>query len=192
MAIGTFLRVVDTVSSLATVARRIRRAPPAGVAGPAQGGQLEARLAAVVVGALKEAFDRDSTRLDLERARLDTDRRRAEEALRQQLARQVAEHETGRTRSLMMMAAVVWIGSLAVLVFSNRLFDPGAQVVLAIGWTLLLTATACALAGQNRMRGWLAEGPATPNPPLSGAATAAPWLVLAGAALTGASLILAL
>ena len=51
-------------------------------------GHLEARLTGVMVSALKEAFDRDAARLDLERAALDDQRRRAEEALRLELVRQ--------------------------------------------------------------------------------------------------------
>ena len=40
-------------------------------------GALEARLAGVVVAALKEAFDRDSRRLELERDQLAAERLRA-------------------------------------------------------------------------------------------------------------------
>ena len=51
-------------------------------------GGLEARLAGVVVAALKEAFDRDSKRLELEREQLETERQRAERALEARAARQ--------------------------------------------------------------------------------------------------------
>ena len=39
------------------------------------GGPLEARLAGVVVAALKEVFDRDSVRLEMERSQIDAERR---------------------------------------------------------------------------------------------------------------------
>jgi len=46
------------------------------------GGVVEARLAGVVVAALKEAFDRDTRRLELERDQAAAERERAERALR--------------------------------------------------------------------------------------------------------------
>src|SRR2546430_13789583 len=61
-------------------------------------GQIEARLTNVVVAALKEAFDRDHARLELERAQIEEQRRRAEEALRLELRRQVLDRELGRLR----------------------------------------------------------------------------------------------
>ena len=57
---------------------------------PRRPGGLEARLAGVVVAALKEAFDRDTQRLELEREQLDAERQRAERALRLELRRQAA------------------------------------------------------------------------------------------------------
>src|SRR5215471_1910164 len=58
-------------------------------------GGLETRLAGVVVAALREAFDRDARRLDLEREQLDAERQRAERALKLELLRQAAEREIG-------------------------------------------------------------------------------------------------
>ena len=69
MGIGQWMRVLDTVGGLvqmsggSAVRSRGRAAPGGG--GPL--GQLETRLAGVVVAALKEAFDRDRARMDLER-----------------------------------------------------------------------------------------------------------------------------
>src|SRR6267143_2432692 len=59
-------------------------------------GALEARLAGVVVAALKEAFERDTRRLELERAQLDAERERAERALRLELRRQAADRAIGQ------------------------------------------------------------------------------------------------
>src|ERR1051325_11819776 len=61
-------------------------------------GQLETRLTNVVVAALKEAFDRDHARLELERAQIEEQRRRAEEALRLELRRQTIDRALGRLR----------------------------------------------------------------------------------------------
>jgi hypothetical protein len=69
MGIAQWAGVLDTVGGLVQIARRFRQgtsetlsnaSPFPGAAGGL--GQIEARLAGVVVAALKEAFDRDSAR----------------------------------------------------------------------------------------------------------------------------------
>src|SRR5207247_1127443 len=80
---------------------------PGGPGGP---GGLEARLAGVVVAALKEAFDRDTRRLELERAELEAERERADRALRLELRRQAGD------RALWLLVAGLAFGCLAVLV----------------------------------------------------------------------------
>ena len=87
-------------------------------AGAQAPGGLEARLASVVVAALKEAFDRDSRRLELEREQLAAERSRAERAMRLELRRQAADHEIGRLRLLGGVAFTSWLATLA---FSARL-----------------------------------------------------------------------
>ena len=66
------MRVFETVTSLVQMSGRFRQ-PDAGMPPPGGGplGQLETRLAGVVVAALKEAFDRDRARMDLERTQMD-------------------------------------------------------------------------------------------------------------------------
>ena len=81
-------------------------------------GQLETRLAGVVVAALQEAFDRDSRRLELEREQLEAERRRAERLLQLELLRQAGDREVGRLRLLAGVAAGSWLGTLF---FSARL-----------------------------------------------------------------------
>src|SRR5215212_9616727 len=63
-------------------------------------GQIETRLTNVVVAALKEAFDRDHARLELERVQMEEARRHAEEALRAELRRQTIDREVARLRLL--------------------------------------------------------------------------------------------
>src|SRR5579864_1764622 len=75
-------------------------------------GQLETHLAGVVVAALKEAFDRDSRRLELEREQLEAERRRAERALQLEVLRQAGDREVARLRLLAGVAAGGWLGSL--------------------------------------------------------------------------------
>src|SRR5256886_9399092 len=96
-------------------------------------GQLETRLAGVVVAALKEAFDRDSRRLELEREQLEAERRRAERLLQLELLRQAGDREVGRLRLLAGVAAGSWLGTLF---FSARLTGGslGARIALGVGW----------------------------------------------------------
>ena len=68
------MQVLDTVSNLAQLSTRFRRTGPEGERRPGMLGQLETRLTGVVVAALKEAFDRDRVRMDLERAQFEAER----------------------------------------------------------------------------------------------------------------------
>src|SRR3954469_3175913 len=101
MGMAQWMRGPDTVSGLAPLSGRFRR-PAEGQGGlPSPGGPLgglETRLAGVLVAALKEAFDRDSTRLELERSQIEAERQRAEEALRAELRRQAGERALGQLR----------------------------------------------------------------------------------------------
>ena len=66
MGIAEWMRVIDTVGGLAQMTGKLRpRANPEAGLAPAgePAGGLEARLAGVVVAALKEAFDRDRARI---------------------------------------------------------------------------------------------------------------------------------
>src|SRR5262249_22165864 len=93
-----WLRILDAVIGVPDLARsgRIRtlaeekRRLEAGGRVP---GPLETRLAGVVVAALKEAFDRDTHRLQLEREQAAAERERTERLLRLELQRQAADRE---------------------------------------------------------------------------------------------------
>src|SRR5437868_13412171 len=76
------------------------------------GGIVEARLASVVVAALKEAFDRDTRRLELEREQANAERERSDRALKLELRRQAGDREIGRLRLLAGVAVVAWLGPL--------------------------------------------------------------------------------
>src|SRR6266581_6674426 len=116
-------------------------------AAPGALGGLETRLAGVVVAALKEAFDRDTRRLDLEREQLDAERRRAERALTLELLRQAGDREIGRLRLVAGIAVATWIGSLF---FVGRLASAavGARFTFGLGWMLLLGAIAASFSAQ--------------------------------------------
>ena len=117
-----WLQVLDAVIGVTDLARsrKIRKMsqesgePPQQLeaGGRAGLGGLEARLAGVVVAALKEAFERDTHRLELEREQLEAERLRAERALALELRRQASDREIGRLRLLAGVAVASWIGTL--------------------------------------------------------------------------------
>jgi hypothetical protein len=197
---GNLFKAFDALVALGSAVSRLRgreetpvREEPTGLTyippGSGLAGQLEARLTNVVVAALKEAFDRDHARLELERAQIEDQRRRAEEAMRLELRRQAAERELGRLRLLAGTALVGWIAS--VLVLGVRLEEASslARVVLGAGWLLLLGALASAFSAQARVNAYVPE----PNTVVDGgpAAAAALWLLVGGLALTAISLLIA-
>src|SRR5438034_10739902 len=113
-----WLRLFDMLIGVSDFARGGRGRPAADhesqqlAPGSRALGHLETRLAGVVVAALKEAFDRDSRRLELEREEIETERARAERTLRLELLRQAGEREIGRLRLIAASAVVSWLGTL--------------------------------------------------------------------------------
>jgi hypothetical protein len=194
-----WLQLIDAALGVANFARGRKPAAPAdeslrqldAAAPPAAG--LEARLAGVVVAALKEAFDRDSRRLDLERQQLAAERERAERALQLELQRQAADREIGRLRLLAGIALVSWIGSLFV---SVRLVGGGiaARLSLGGGWLFLLGAVAASFVAQSRTAAAveaLASGDHRFGSIQSGAIGAlALWLTICGLMLVGFAALL--
>lgn len=193
MGIANWMRVLDTVSGLARMGGKLRSLSVDSEISPSTGGAgtLETRLAGVVVAALKEAFDRDRARLDLERAQLESERRRAEEALAAELRRQAAERALGQLRLLAIMAIGTWMLSAALAVWLPGMRAGLPRALLGTGWALAFGALGCTFAGSHRIAVWTAS-PANSTPPAGGAATAAPWLLLLALASTAASLLAAL
>ncbi|MGE3959009.1 MAG: hypothetical protein AB7H96_20010 [Vicinamibacterales bacterium] len=193
-----WLRLIDAALGVTDVVRRVRaRNAPADenrqlVAGASVLGGIEARLAGVVVAALKEAFDRDHQRLELEREQIEAERRRAERALKLELLRLAGEREIARMRLVAGAAVVGWVGTLLL---ARTLADSGTgRFMLGLGWVLLLAALACGFAEQSRLGRAIAvaddrlsvESATAPG----AAGVAAPWLVAAGfAAITIAALV---
>jgi hypothetical protein len=154
-------------------------------------GALEARLAGVMVAALKEVFDRDTKRLELEREQVAIERERAERALRLELRRQAGDREIGRLRLLAAVAIVSWLGTLF---FAARLIGGpvGARAALGVGWALLLGAVAASFTAQSRVAAAL-EAPSQDDRALSFGAggTIAVWLIVVGLAAVGAAVLIA-
>jgi hypothetical protein len=192
--------MIDAALNLTDLVRSRRPRPPEGeftsqeLAAGAAGG-LEARLAGVVVAALKEAFDRDTRRLQLEREQLEAERRRAERALQLELLRQAADREIGRLRLIAGAALASWIGTLF---FSARLMGGAAatKTLIGVGWLLLLAAMAVAFSAQSsvaRAMQWVGDDPpsVSPNAIRTLAGDVAPWLIIVGLACVGAAVLIA-
>lgn len=153
-------------------------------------GALETRLAGVVVAALKEAFDRDKARMDLERETVEADRARAERALQAELRRQAAERALLQLRLVAIFAGLVLLvsGALAAWIPGMRAGTPA--VLLSAGWGFALGTLGCVFAAWQQVTVWAS---ATEPPPAgtSTLAAVAPWLLLASLACVAASLLLA-
>ena len=194
MNFAAVVKAFDAFIAFRSLARRLTGDAPradGGALAPSSGaaglGPVEKTLTNVVVAALKEAFDRDHARLELERAQLDEERRRAEEALRQELRRQAADRELGRLRMLSATSLIGWVASVMLLV--ARLGDVTAvsRAVLAVGWLLLLGALASAFTAQGRINTNAADDAGALDAGPMGAA--AVWLLTGGLAVSAMSLM---
>lgn len=189
MNLAGLFKAVDALIAARDVAKRFRGGdtpteaaeppPPSGLVG-----QIETRLTNVVVAALKEAFDRDHARLEMERSHLEEERRRAGAALEHELRRQAADRELARLRLLAATAMVGWLASVAIVAAGLVAASMPARVVLALGWLLLLGALGAAFMAQGRV----AMSAPHEMPGTAGAASF--WLLLAGLAATAVSLLL--
>ena len=178
-------------------ARQFRRnAPPSSresaltttsPAGSALVGQIETRLTNVVVAALKEAFDRDHARLELERAQMEEQRRRAEEAMRLELRRQAADRELARLRLIGGAALVGWIASVLLVVARLGGLSVAARSIAALGWLLLLGSLGSAFASQGRVASLMTGSSASADTGAGGAT--ALWLLIAGLAVSAMALL---
>jgi hypothetical protein len=194
-----WLRILDTVVGLSNLSGRGRGASGAAptdleqAAGGSRAlGQLDARLAGVMVAALKEVFERDTRRLELEREQMERERQRAERLLKLELWRQAGDREIGRLRLLAGVAVASWLGTLFFV--SRAAAGPiAARVLTGAGWALLLAALAAAFSAQSRISALLSriDEPSFRQEDLAtGAAAGVPWLIVAGLAAVGVAVLL--
>jgi hypothetical protein len=163
------------------------------LAGSGPLGQLETRLAGVLVAALKEAFDRDSARLELERNHVEAERARAETALRAELKRQAAERALGQLRLIAVMAIGVWALSATLGSWLPGMAATTPRLLLGVGWVLALATLGAAFSGWQQISTWSSDTHGVlSGEPASTAAAVAPWLFLGALALTGLSVLWAL
>jgi len=198
-----WLRLIDVAFGLNDVVRRARGTGAAAsrselsLAAPAARPR-DARLASVMMGALKEVFDRDSTRNELERQRVEEERLRAEEqrqraerAMRLELLRQAGDREIDRARTLLIAALVTVLGLLVVFVRGSA--GTGGKVSLGLAVALLLVSIAVSSAEQGRISRRLALGDdrLAPERLTGGNAPIALGLLLSGLALACLAVLVA-
>jgi hypothetical protein len=193
MNFENLVRAFDAVAAIRDATRRIKGPAARSATSPepdpalrsASAGQLDTRLTGVVVAALKEAFDRDHARLELERHQIDEQRRRAEDALRAELHRQQLEREQSRLRLLVITAMVGWLASVLFLGWRLPLASPLEKATLAGGWILLLASLATAFSAMGRL-GQTADA----APPAAHSFTSLPtWLLVGGLGLSAVTLL---
>jgi hypothetical protein len=182
-----WLRILDAVIGVTDLARSRRiRSLAAGDAPPETDGRLrgplETRLAGVVVSALKEVFDRDTRRLEMEAEQHELERQRAERALQLELLRQSADREIARLRALAGIAVVTWLGSLFIAL---RAADIASRVTIGLGWVCLLAAMAASFSGQASV----SEAVAREKHATSDAGVVALLATIAGLALVALSVL---
>jgi hypothetical protein len=192
-----WLGILDTLIDVTTlvVGRKAHRPadePESSAMAGRSGGQLEARMTGVVVAALKEAFDRDARRLELERDQAEREQLRAERLLRLELLRQAGDREIGRLRLMAGVAVGSWIGTLF---FSARLVagPMRGRVMLGAGWLLLLVALSLSFAAQARVGVALAridDPVARPDDLTAGTGAVVPVLIVMGLAVIGLAMLI--
>lgn len=196
MGFGDWMKTIGMITDLVqTGAQFGRRAQSSDLPAASSGalGGLETRLTGVVISALKEAFDRDSARLELEREQLDTDRRRAEQALQAELRRQAADRALAQIRFITTIAAAVWMLSAALAVWLPGMRAGVPRIMLGLGWAASFATLGSGFAGWQQISAWSADVRAAASAaPRFAAAIATPWLLLLALALTALSLLIAL
>jgi hypothetical protein len=196
MGIAEWMRVFDTVSGLAQMSGKLRPkdTPEGSVPATQEGGagRLETHLAGVVVAALKEAFDRDRTRMELERTHIESERRRGEDALAAELRRQATDRAVGQLRLIAVMAIAAWMLSAALAVMLPGMRGGVPRALLGTGWALAFGALGCTFASWRHISAWtVRDAGATSETasPGSFAASAAPWALLLALAAIGGGLL---
>lgn len=175
MGVGQWMRVLDTVAGLARPA-------------PGAAGGLETKLAGVLVAALKEAFDRDRTRMDLERETVEAERARAERALQAELRRQAAERTFTQLKLIAVFAGGMLLVSALLAAWIGDMRTGAAAITLGASWTAGLAALGCVFAAWPTVSAWAAGTGLEEQRSLP--AAVAPWLLLAALGLTGVTLLL--
>ena len=166
MAFVTWLRALSALGTVAEATRALRDArgragPPAPTPATAPAttdavSGLETRLANVVVAALREAFERDRARFDLERDVQAGEQARREQALRLEWLRQTGTHALSQIRGVAGLALLVWLSSVVAAVWIGEL-SATPKVLIGLGWLALVATVGMAVVAQHRLTAWLAQ-----------------------------------
>jgi hypothetical protein len=149
-------------------------------------------LTGVLVAALKEVFDRDSARLELERSQIDAERRRAEALLHAELRRQAADRMLAQLKLLAVMAIGTWALSAVLGVLLPGMREGLPRILLGAGWVFAFATLGSAFAAWQHVSLRSADTSGGGAVLEHAAARYAPWLLLTALALTGAGLLAAL
>jgi hypothetical protein len=194
MNLALVARAFDTVMTLRGVAKRLTGSTQTARSGELSNeeslsriGQIENRLVKVVVAALKEAFNRDHARLEIERAQLEEQRRRAEEAMRLEIRRQSVDREIARLRMLAATSVVGWMTTVVLHAVRAGSASLPSRAVTAVGWVLLLGGLAAAFSAQGRFAGDASDASRPMEPGAAGRAALA--LVIAGLGVSAIGLL---
>jgi hypothetical protein len=144
------------------------------------------------VAALKEAFDRDSARMELERSQIEAERHRAEQALRAELRRQAADRSLGQLRLIAIIGIAAWMLSAVLSIWLPGMRTGGALLLLGLGWAAGFGALGCAFAGWQAVSTWSAETQGEGVRPRMAVVAAASWVLLASLTLVASSFLIAL
>ena len=166
--IAPWLRALNAVGTVAQATRAFRgmreSAKSADAAAAPDASDLERGLANVVVAALKEAFDRDRARFEVEREESGTrSGPRPSRPWRADRLRQAGAQTLIQIRLLAVLGVVVWVASVIAAGFSSPL-TLGAKWLLGGGWLALSGAMASAFIAHQRFTAWLAMDPTPPDP----------------------------
>jgi len=187
---GKVFKVFDTFMSVLDATKEESKEPPKSgdrpTPAPSLADQVEMRLTNVVISALKEAFNRDEARLELERAQLEEQRRRAEETMRMELRRQAAEREISRLRLLGVAGMIGWIASVLLLVM-RRDVSHVTQGLLIAAAMLSLCSLGSAFIAQARISAYVLDND-RPLDTMAGPLSLS--LLLVALAVTAVSLLL--
>ena len=198
MAFATWLRALNAVGTVAEATKIFRGAREATRTSSATvetgATDLETGLANVVVAALREAFDRDRSRFEMERDARDAEHARIERALRLEWLQQAGAQSLSQVRLLASFSVTVWVVSAVAAGYLAPL-PTNTTVCLGFGWATLAAAVAAAFMAHQGLTAWLAAEPGRSMPseamPATAAHTALPWLLLGGFILSATSLITA-
>jgi hypothetical protein len=123
---------------------------------------------------------------------MDSERQRAEDALRAELKRQAADRSLGQLRLVAVMAIGTWMLSAALGVWLPGMRQGAPRLLMGAGWAVAIGALGCAFAAWQHVSAWTANVRGEGAAPSHLAATMAPWLLLIALALTGTALLIAL